>query len=584
MPEKEKIKDIIEDYVRFKPLTKEEYKEYQTAYQRQKFYQALKSDDFFREYYKKYKKITKKDNIKLSRSRIYIGPGISPLSENEILKISNKELAEKLSIFKPKRSFNKPNINALSTTLKDAVVKEPDKFYNDLKPFIKSPYLYVYYILLGFLEYRNQNKEIGWSKILDFIKEYIESDDFWNDKYKLEDSNDEADHSWIIGCIGELIGNGLREKDFKIQEKDFDKTFDILMSIIEKLDIKNKPDEKRDYVLSAYNSKLGRILDAFILLIWNMSKSKNPDIKNSKNINKFFEKYDILLTEQNIEAYVYLGKYLNCFYSIDKVRTKNYIGNLDTQSEIWEAFMTGCSYNRQLYDELYTLMKDHYIKAIDYNFNNAEVLKNLIKHIVIWYIRDIENIDDREGLFKKMIDKWDAEQINDVINIFWMLREEDNSKKDNKDYKNIQQKIINFWEWIYDNKFKNKANFNKVDQKILSELSKLTIFLDEINKENCEWLKKLAPYIYMNFNYPFFIQYIDELKDKGDNNKVKDYVGKIFLNILNNFAPDYPKENIESIVDFLYKSGNKKDADEICIRYGEYGLEFLRKYFEENNK
>jgi hypothetical protein len=112
-----------------------------------------------------------------------------------------------------------------------------------------------------------------------------------------------------------------------------------------------------------------------------------------------------------------------------------------------------------------------------------------------------------------------------------------------------------------------------------SELSKLAVFLEKIDAKNCEWLSLSALYIHVDFNAPFFLKYLNSLKDKDK--EAGKYVGEIFLEILKNSTPDYDQKDICSIVEYLYIEDFEKYAIEICKIYGSRGYEFLRDICEK---
>ncbi|MBW1854521.1 MAG: hypothetical protein JRJ00_07550, partial [Deltaproteobacteria bacterium] len=90
--------------------------------------------------------------------------------------------------------------------------------------------------------------------------------------------------------------------------------------------------------------------------------------------------------------------------------------------------------------------------------------------------------------------------------------------------------------------------------------------------------------INLDFNSPFFIESLDELKDKGDKFESARYVGKIFLKMLNVFTPDYVEKHIRSIVEFLYELKDEEttnSANKICNICGSRGQEFLRDIYEK---
>ena len=101
------------------------------------------------------------------------GPGPSPLTREEILRMTNRELAEFLSKFKTKDSWEGPTVGGLSDTLKEAVKTNPNKFADDLGPFKDGGFIYIYKILDGFKDAWKEKKAIDWGKIFDFITTYI---------------------------------------------------------------------------------------------------------------------------------------------------------------------------------------------------------------------------------------------------------------------------------------------------------------------------------------------------------------------------------------------------------------------------
>ena len=92
-----------------------------------------------------------------------------------------------------------------------------------------------------------------------------------------------------------------------------------------------------------------------------------------------------------------------------------------------------------------------------------------------------------------------------------------------------------------------------------------------------------APYVHEDFNSPFFIKCLDELKDKGDGKEAAKYIAEIYLKMLEKITPDFDKKHIRSIVEFLYNAGAQENADKICNIYGSRGYEFLRDIYEKYN-
>jgi len=584
--EKEKIKDIIEIKVPKKPHPKDEYKEFYSAYQKQKWYSAVNSDNYFKSLYEKYKNITKKEEeIRFKEPTVRTGPGPSPLTKEKILEMPNKELAEYLKTFKTVDFWKGPTINGLSEILKGAVQENPEKFVDNLQPFLKSDYLHVYHILEGIRNGWENKKIFDWEKVFNFIQEYIKPKDFWDDKHFIKDDHWKANHLWILGIIGELIRGGttddawaFSEKHFKTAQETLSQTLGGMLSEKEKI-LKEHP-AGDDFISHLLNSAFGKITEAFFMLalrikrVEEKSKTKQ-EVSWNTNIKDNYEK---LLSEEIVDGYTLFGRYLPNFYYLDKEWTKNKIDTITIEKNkiLWEAFLSGCLSGR-FYDDLYELMRKHYEKAIDYQFKREYSSERLVQHICIGYLRKFEKISEKDSLFKKLLDKWDTSQIREIIGFFWMQRDYKEEEKDFAD------RIIEFWERIYENKYKGKQEkeLNKEDKTILSKLSNLAVFLPEIDSENVEWLKKSALFVNVDFHSTFFVEYLNKLKDKGQS---INFIGDLYLEMLKNATPTFREEDIYQTIEYLYEKGKKEDADTICNIYGSRGLEFLRKLYEKYNR
>ena len=565
--------DFKEDQNRLKLLHKQE------------IYKALSNDSYFKNLYEKMKQMTKVDvelGPAIGKVETQVGPGLSPLTKEKILKMPNDKIARFLASFKTKDLWRGPTVGGLADVLKEAVKEKPEKFIEDLNPFLNTYYLYVYKILDGIKEAWNEKKLIEWSKLLNFIEKYINREDFWNDKFIIRDEEwpaSHANHRWVVASVAELLQEGAKNDIWAFPEEYFDQAKKIIFLMLEKLTIEENKEEIHDFVTHALNSAFGKVITALIFLALRIARvNKKKGIKEEvKWSNDFRDKYNELLKKGVIEAYTLLGQYMANLYYLDKEWVKDKIKELKNKqgTKCWEAFMDGYLFGVRVYDELYRLMKSHYLYSIEYNFKERHMEERLIQHIAIEYLRGHEDIDDTESLFKKVLDTWKTEYIKEIISFFWIQR-------DYKEDENIKEKIINFWRWIYENKYKEVETLTKEDKEILSDLSKLTVFLPKIDNESFNWLMTSAPYVHVNFNSPFFIEYLDNLKDK-DSNSPK-YVGKIFLKMLESFTPDYDQKHIRSIVENLYNSGQKAIAGKICNIYGSRGYEFLRDIYKKHQE
>ena len=448
-------------------------------------------------------------------------------------------------------------------------------------------------MLWGIREAWNEKKTIDWGKLFDFIKKYIDRNEFWQNKFKIVDIHRSiADHEWVIGMIGDLIQVGTKSDNLAFEEKHFSVAQEIIFLIIENLQVQEEK-EISDPVTHALNSPFGKTITALIYLAWHIAKTedrrgKKAEVKWSDNLKN---KYEEILEKGVVEAYTLFGQYIQSLYYLDKLWVEQKIKKLESiqKIQLWSVFMNGYLFGSRVYDDLYKLMGKHYLKAMSYTFKEEHSEEGLVQHIAIGYLRNLEDLTEN-SLFGMMLKKWSPSQIREIIGFFWMQRDYLVRSIDtgvpipsSDENEKIKNKIIEFWRWLY-KRYKDGESLDDDDKKILSSVAKLTVFLPKIDRESFEWLILSAQYINLDFNAPFFIESLDELKDKGDKFESARYVGKIFLKMLNVFTPDYVEKHIRSIVEFLYELKDEEttnSANKICNICGSRGQEFLRDIYEK---
>lgn len=580
------LKNKIEQGV--KRYTPKEDTERYLALFKQEIYEALSRDPYFKHLYEEMKKITKVDrelHAAIGKVRTRWGEGPPPLTKEEILRMTNMKLAKFLLTFKTKDHREGPTVGGLSDILKEAVKTDPNKFIDDLHPFENVWFIYVYKILDGFKDVLKEKKVISWGKIFEFITLYIAKPQFWRDEYIVEKGDwlGGADHNWIIGITAELLQEGTRDDSWAFPEEYFEKARDIIFTLLK--EYKREKEEVTDYVTYTLNTTCGKLITALVYLALRIARvnSKKGIEKEPKWDDKYKNKYDELLEKEVIEAYTNLGRYLPNLSFLDNNWVNDRIEKLVSErgNEFWEAFIDGYLSVGAVYDELYDIMKPHYQYGIFYEFKEKRNKEHLTQHVCIGYLRDHERLDDSNSLFRKIVDAWKPDQIEEIVSFFWMQR--NYLIESSEENERTKGKIIDFWKLLYHRyKVKDEKSLTQQDKQILSSVSKLTIFLPQIDVESYEWLMLSAPYVHEGFNEPFFIEYLDGLKEKGNKEEVAKYIGAIYLKILDKITPDYDTKNIRSIVEFLSNTDAKNIAIEICNIYGKRGNDLLRDIYEKS--
>ncbi len=567
--EKEIVRKIIEtgpDWLH--PENPEKYK----AHWKQKWLYLLKDDPFFAPLYEEQKKLTGIDKEEFSygtKFRTSEGFGPSPLTKEEILSLTNTDLAMRMKEFKSEKKWEGMTVAGFSIVLKEAVVANQNKFSENLAPFEDVGFIYVYKILDGLKDSWKEKKIIDWGKVFDFIAPYIKKDPFWSDEYVVEQGAwlGGADHEWITGIIAELLQEGTRDDSWAFSEEYFEKARDIIFTLLREPE--KEKEDITDYVTYTLNTPYGKLITALVYLALRIARlnDKKGIQKEPKWDEQYKNKYDEMLEKRVIEAYTNLGRYLPNLAYLDRSWAIDKVTRLASESgsKYWEAFMDGYLSIGKVYDDLYDLMRPYYQHGLSYGFKEKRNREHLLQHICIGYLGEHE---------KK------PEQIMEVTGFFEMQSEylTENSEVNEK----MKGKIIQFWKNLYEKyKSRDKKSLTQQDKKILSSVSRLAVFLPKIETDTYDWLMLSANYVHEDFNSSFFIKSLDGLKDKGDRNKTAKYIGDIYLRMLDKGSPDYDKKHIRSIVEFLYNAGAQENANKICNIYGSRGNEFLRDIYEK---
>ena len=584
--EKAIIRTIIETGPRWlHPENPAKYK----AYWKQKWLYLLKDDPLFKALYKEQKELTGIDKEEFSygtKFKTSEGFGPSPLTKEEMLSLTNTDLAIRMREFRSEKKWEGMTVGGFSIALKEAVMANPGRFTGDLNPFGDVGFVYVYKILDGLKDSWKEKKSIEWGKVFDFIASYLKKDEFWNDDYIVERETwlGKADHEWVMGIIAELLEEGSKDDAWAFPEEYFEKARDVIFTLLKEPE--TEKENLTDYVTYTLNTPCGKLITALVYLALRIARvnGKKGIQKEPKWDEEYKNKYDEMLVKEVIEAYTNLGRYLPNLAYLDRRWVTDKVTGLASKSgsKFWEAFMDGYLSIGKVYDDLYEMMRPYYQYGLSYGFKEKRNREHLIQHICIGYLGDHEKLDEPHSLFRKIIDDWKPEQIREVIGFFEMQKEY--LRETSKENEKVKGKIIEFWRNLYEKyKGRDEKSLTQQDKKILSSVSRLAVFLPKIETEAYEWLMLSATHVHEDFNSSFFIKCLDVLKDKGATSDTAKYIGEIYLKMVEKGTPDHDQKNIRSIVEFLYNVGAAENANKICNIYTSRGPEFLRDIYERHS-
>jgi hypothetical protein len=250
------------------------------------------------------------------------------------------------------------------------------------------------------------------------------------------------------------------------------------------------------------------------------------------------------------------------------------------KKEFREAFITGYLNIVRVYDNIYKLksMQKHYEWALETTLGK-DTNEQLVHHITIGYLKGYSE------LFDKMLKKWDNSQIMEIIDFFWHESEYLlNPDLENRD--KMIRRVINFWQKIYEKYKNNSSALSDDEKKILSNVTKLTVYLKAIDEAKFHWFMLSAPYVHIESNERWLLEYLDRLKDKDDKIVSTKYILQIILKMFENFVFGFAQEYVKSIVTYAYElddKDTKQMANDISNILGAAGFEYLRVVYEKYN-
>ncbi|MBI4765542.1 MAG: hypothetical protein HY787_13220 [Deltaproteobacteria bacterium] len=571
------------------------------AFWKYKWLSPLFKNPYFAIDYEKAKKIAEPKEEKPYEVKSPIRGGVvfhkSPFAKEHILQLPIPELVKYLNDFKGadfwRGTFEgEPDRQGLADELQKAVKENPEHFTDGLESFLNANYFFVHQVYQGLERAWNEKKDIGWGRIFDFSLKY-----FGRDKNTLinealqeqgEDSG-EGRYIWVVEDVVDLIDSGCRDDNRAFDPIYFDKAekiFDLIMPLLKG---EQHPDtqSQRDALTYSMNTTLGKTVQGYISLRLRKARvlKKTEEGWGQKKYEPFF---DI-----GIEAHVWFGFYLPQMKYLDEIFSKEKIETFAGQHPEdfkWRMFMEGYLQGRQVYPDLYSLMRENYVKGLECKLFEKRADQRLVEHIALGYLHFGESLaenneDGSSSLFYKMlIEAASLDKKERWLKLVGFLgavadraiRRKENGEEDN--FEELKKKILDFWAWTFSEQDFIKTILGDDCGIFLGQVAGLTNLLDSIDEKNEEWLLLCSPHVDRHDNAMSFIEKLTRFEDEESIRRI----GKIFLKVMENTTPTFMEEQVGLIVSKIYEKGDKNDADAICNTYGRRGIHFLKPLWEKH--
>ncbi len=498
---------------------------------------------------------------------------ISPIEVPEILQQDSREIARYLIEYRDQGEwYGEPSREGLVDAFRVAVRNEPQKFSADLAPFLQLPPYYLYYLLWGFKDAWDGKRDFDWQAVLSLCLELAETDSFWMGPSK----KDLDSPGWLVSQVADLIEAGTRDDSHAFDQSLLPLAEKLLISLLEKAP--SHMYEEYDLMTAVLNSPKGRVLAAAVnysLRCARLRKDEDPSTRWAPAVKGDFTRRLGRSFDDSLEFSVTLGEYLINLHWLDKDWVAGRINEILPQDneKHWRAAMIGYLWPGRLRRDLYKLLRDngHYAKALETDFGEAHIRERLIQHLTIAYLWGDEELAEPESLFTRLVKLWRSDDLKEIITYLWMQRGGLEGEQ--------QSRVLSLWRYLFGG-YSVKQELEDDEASLVSDLSKLTVYLDLIDPEALEWLRFCARHFRTEQDAWFFVEYLDNLVASSPHE-----VGLIYLEMLeNDIYPTFNRDHIVHIADTLYAEGEKELADRICNSYGSRRYDFLRGSYEQHRE
>lgn len=496
---------------------------------------------------------------------------ISPIEVPELLRKDNNEIAKYVIGYRDEGDwYGKPSREGLADAFRAAVVDDPQKFSADLSPFLELPPYFLFYLLWGFNDAWAAKRDFDWEAVLSFCMALVQTDDFW-----IRRSKEDLDYPGsLVSQAADLIEAGTKDDSHAFHQSLLPLAEKLLLCLLEKAP--SEMYEGYDLVTAVLNSPKGRVFAAAVnysLRYARLRKHEDATTRWAPTVREDFTRRLDRSLDDGLEFSVTLGEYLSNLAWLDKDWVMAHINEIFPQDndKHWRAAMIGYLWPGRIRRDFYEMLRKngHYAKALETDFEEAHIRERLIHHLTIAYLWGDEELEEPKSLFTRLVTSWRPDDLKEIVTYLWMQRGGLEGAQ--------QSRVLSLWRYLFGH-YSVKEELGDEEASLVSDLSKLTVYLDLIDPEALEWLRFCARHFRTEQDAWFFVEYLDNLVATSPHE-----VGLIYLEMLeNDIYPTFNKDHIAHIADTLYAEGEKELADRICNSYGRRGYDFLRGSYEQH--
>lgn len=493
----------------------------------------------------------------ISYMEVWRGHGSSPYQAQELVLFAEEgNIVERLNAFQQLDSWRGPTTKALVDSLEEAVALAPKVFLRLLPNFLNANRAFQYAVITGFkhlwARIGEQKQPVDWSttwpELIRFFEQLIEPPEFWTEP-AIENHDLTPNRDWIPPVIADFIKAGTLDDQEAYSPDLLPRTWGILGILLHKLEMQ-KESPQSDATNQAINWPRGKAIEALFIHALRECRVSDQTRKEHASvwamIKQTFDTELARCKNANFEFSTLMGNYIAnlAYMSTDWLRENIKQIFPPEFSDNFRCALDGLAH-ATVTDSIYDLLvkKDVIDLALREQLASGRVRERLIERIALAYLWGHEQLDSQR--FRYLFQPAHLEDIQDASGWFWSIREE---RLSSEKIDRILQFLDHCISW--------SRTLPSAPTKLLSNLSRLTCYLQALTKKEMDWLLAVAPYVNVDYNYDFFLEELERLVDVSPAE-----VSLVVKAFLESYVPDYDYEDkLKSILTKLAKHGKRNDA------------------------
>lgn len=470
------------------------------------------------------------------------GPGPTPYSPEELTALAKtQQLVEKLNGFVPRRDWEGPTTDGLTSALEVATRNNPEVFLDTLSQYLPARRIHQHALIIGLKQAWEAKSSVNWERGWDQLIRFFEQ--LFNENFRQH--LDDSYHQWVMMAVADFLHAGTQKDEHAYDSSLLPRAQKILARLLEWGPGATTPDA--DAMTQALNTTKGRIVEALFghaLRGARLGDRQRGDHQNAWDaVRPLFETELTKCKDANYEFSTLCGAYLPQLQYLDASWTSRWIGQIFPVA--YEA-NTVCALDGVAYASftrpIYEVLAENGIidRALVLNLKGRNARERILERIAGAYLWGIEALDGQR--FTRIFNNAATKDLEVLTRVFWTVRS-------NNVAPDQQERILSFWDrtvtWLREQP--------EVPAHLLSALSLLATYITTIGARERRLLEAVAPQVHVGHETYEFAEQLVRLAPQDPA-----AITKTLQLMLSIRVPDYDYEGrIRALLEFLANNGQR---------------------------